>query len=71
MLPKITAAPVTTDDFRVTLEEKPDIDHVCFYITVENLQVDDVSLPLKFLLNRTSIDIAKAEAKLWEEEEYD
>lgn len=69
-LASITAEPVQPDDFIVTFHEEPGLDHVCFYITIKNDQGFDDSFPLKPLLNRTSIDIGKAESKLWEEESY-
>jgi len=65
-----TAVPDQTENFAVAFEEEPDLDHVCFYMTISNNQDSDDSFPLKPLLNRTSIDITKAEAKLWEEETY-
>jgi len=70
-LASITAAPTPANDLYVTFEEEADLDHVCFYITMKNEQDSDDSFPSKFLLNRTSIDIAKAETKLWEEQEYE
>jgi len=69
LLVQTTAIPA--NDFDVTFEAYPDLDHVCFEITVTNNKDSDLSLPFKFLLNRTSVDIARAEAKLWEEEEYE
>src|SRR4030042_174043 len=71
LLSQTAASTDPTENFAVTFEEEPDLDHVCFYITIANNQDSDDIFPLKPLLNRTSIDVAKAEVKLWEDETYE
>jgi len=68
---KTSATPIQADNFIVTFEEHPDLDQVCFDITLKNNQDFNDNIQLNLILNRTNLDITKTETMLWEEEEYE
>lgn len=60
----------SSEGFDVSFEAFHHLDHVCFEINIMNNYDVNIDVPLKSLLNRTSIDISKVETRLWENEEY-
>lgn len=62
-----TAASPGLDDYTVTFEEQPGLDHVCFIITVDNPSDAELAAAPKFILNNTNVDIGKVTTKFWKE----
>jgi len=70
-LSQIEAAP--SDNFTVTFDEKPGLDHVCFYISITNNQDSNDDFPFKTIINETSLNMSIVDVRFyeWKPYEYD